>query len=125
MTLASALWTFEKKIFQRGDLHVLLAQQSNKDLETNWSYWGACRGSGALKTLACVEREGKLSNASLAFIFSHFFLLRTAPHYLNAWNRLNIGVLSIESLEKVANGTGNPGKVSRNFGNFWTSEMRT
>ena len=54
MTLASALWTFEKNIFQRGDLHVLLAQQSNKDLETNWSYWGACRGSGALKTLACV-----------------------------------------------------------------------
>ena len=33
---------------------MLLAQQSNKDLETNWSYWGACRGSGALKTLACV-----------------------------------------------------------------------
>ena len=46
--------TFEKEIFQRGDLHVLLAQQSNKDLGTNWSYWGACRGSGALKTLACV-----------------------------------------------------------------------
>ena len=27
---------------------------------------------------------------SLAFIFSRSFLLRTAPHYLNAWNRLNI-----------------------------------
>ena len=25
---------------------------------------------------------------SLAFIFSRSFLLRTAPHYLNAWNRL-------------------------------------
>ena len=64
MTLASALWTFEKEIFQRGDLHVLLAQQSNKDLGTNWSYWGACRGSGALKTLACVAgiwKEGKVS----------------------------------------------------------------
>ena len=25
---------------------------------------------------------------SLAFIFSRSFFLRTAPHYLNAWNRL-------------------------------------
>ena len=29
-----------------------------------------------------------LSSSSLAFIFSRSFLLRTAPHYLNAWNRL-------------------------------------
>ena len=28
------------------------------------------------------------SSSSLAFIFSRSFLLRTAPHYLNAWNRL-------------------------------------
>ena len=27
-------------------------------------------------------------SSSLAFIFSRSFLLRTAPHYLNAWNRL-------------------------------------
>ena len=26
---------------------------------------------------------------SLAFIFSRSFFVRTAPHYLNAWNRLN------------------------------------
>ena len=45
----------KKKIFQRGDLHVLLAQQSNKDLETNWSYWGACRGSGA--PFKCLPRR--------------------------------------------------------------------
>ena len=25
---------------------------------------------------------------SLVFIFSRSFLIRTAPHYLNAWNRL-------------------------------------
>ena len=37
------------------------------------------------------ERGGEtLSHLSpsLAFIFSRYFLLRTAPHYLNAWNRL-------------------------------------
>ena len=27
---------------------------------------------------------------SLAFIFLRSFLLRTAPHYLNAWNKLMI-----------------------------------
>ena len=27
---------------------------------------------------------------SLAFIFSRSFLLRTAPYYLNAWNRLRL-----------------------------------
>ena len=35
-------------------------------------------------------RERSLSHLSpsLAFIFSRSFLLRTAPYYLNAWNRL-------------------------------------
>ena len=28
------------------------------------------------------------SKRSLSFIFSRSFLVRTAPHYLNAWNRL-------------------------------------
>ena len=37
-------------------------------------------------------REPHLS-ASLAFIFSRSFLLRTAPHYLNAWNRLQPNAL--------------------------------
>ena len=32
-------------------------------------------------------------SSSLAFIFSRSFLLRTAPHYLNAWNRLLVGHL--------------------------------
>ena len=31
---------------------------------------------------------GRECSSSLAFIFSRSFLLRTAPHYLNAWNRL-------------------------------------
>ena len=35
---------------------------------------------------AMKSRGGRSS--SLAFIFSRSFLLRTAPHYLNTWNRL-------------------------------------
>ena len=58
MTLAS-LCELLKKIFQRGDLHVLLAQQSNKDLGTNWSFWGACRGSGAKHWGAFHRKFGK------------------------------------------------------------------
>ena len=34
------------------------------------------------------SRGGLGSSSSLGFIFSRSFLLRTAPHYLNAWNRL-------------------------------------
>ena len=33
------------------------------------------------------EGTSLTSPPSLVFIFSHFFLIRTAPHYLNAWNR--------------------------------------
>ena len=58
------------------------------------------------KTLACSKRSdsgepcevkkamksrgglGSHLSSSLAFIFWRSFLLRTAPHYLNAWNRL-------------------------------------
>ena len=36
-----------------------------------------------------MKSRGRLS-PSLACIFSRSFLLRTAPHYLNAWNRLSI-----------------------------------
>ena len=32
-------------------------------------------------------------SSSLAFIFLHSFLLHTAPHYLNAWNRLQLTTL--------------------------------
>ena len=36
-----------------------------------------------------MKRRGGLDLSSpLAFIFSRSFLPRTAPHYLNAWNRL-------------------------------------
>ena len=34
-----------------------------------------------------MKSRGGLSS-SLAVVFSRSFLLRTAPHYLNAWNRL-------------------------------------
>ena len=80
MTLASALWTFEKKIFQRGDLHVLLAQQSDKDLGTNWSYWGACRGSGALNTLACVAGIWKGRETFKCLPRFYFFALLFTSH---------------------------------------------
>ena len=35
-----------------------------------------------------INRSLSHLSPSLAFIFSRSFLLRTAPHYLNAWNRL-------------------------------------
>ena len=36
----------------------------------------------------CEVKKAMKSRGGLAFIFSRSFLLRTAPHYLNAWNRL-------------------------------------
>ena len=47
-------------------------------------------------------REPSLSHLSpsLAFIFSRSFLLRIAPHYLNAWNRLVL-LASADFLVKV------------------------
>ena len=36
----------------------------------------------------CRVKKAMKSRGGLAFIFSRSFLLRTAPHYLNAWNRL-------------------------------------
>ena len=53
-----------------------------------------CRVKKAMKSRGGLGREVRercsLSHlsSSLAFIFSRSFLLRTAPHYLNAWNRL-------------------------------------
>ena len=36
----------------------------------------------------CEVKKAMKSRGGLVFIFSRSFLLRTAPHYLNAWNRL-------------------------------------
>ena len=44
-----------------------------------------CEVKKAMKSRGGLGRE---CSSSLAFIFSRSFLLRTAPHYLNAWNRL-------------------------------------
>ena len=48
---------------------------------------------GWLRLLGAGERGAVCSlshlSSSLAFIFTRSFLLRTAPHYLNAWNRLH------------------------------------
>ena len=59
---------------------MLLAQQSNKDLETNWSYWGACRGSGALKTLACVAGIWKGRETFKCLPRFYFFALLFTSH---------------------------------------------
>ena len=47
-----------------------------------------CEVKKAMKSRGGLGREVHLS-PSLAFIFLRSFLLRTAPHYLNAWNRLS------------------------------------
>ena len=41
-------------------------------------------------SLACSKRSdsGERCGVEKAITFSRSFLLRTAPHYLNAWNRL-------------------------------------
>ena len=51
-----------------------------------------CEVKKAMKSRGGLGREvltGVTPLTSLAFIFSRCFLLRTAPHYLNAWNRLS------------------------------------
>ena len=51
-----------------------------------------CEIKKAMKSRGGLGREvltGVTPLTSLAFIFSRSFLLRTAPHYLNAWNRLS------------------------------------
>ena len=45
-----------------------------------------------------VEGDWSHLSPSLAFIFSRSFLLRTAPHYLNAWNRLHASWQSFFSI---------------------------
>ena len=52
-----------------------------------------CEVKKAMKSRGGLGREVRfpLSPLSLPrFYFSRCFLLRTAPHYLNAWNRLKI-----------------------------------
>ena len=48
-----------------------------------------------MKSRGGLGREGREPHlsSSLAFIFSRSFLLRTASHYLNAWNRLQPNAL--------------------------------
>ena len=48
-----------------------------------------------------MKSRGGLGTEVLAFIFSRSFLRRTAPHYLNAWNRLQrFGLLSSSFQER-------------------------
>ena len=73
----SGLWTFEK-IFQSGDLCTCC--RLIKDLGTNWSSWGACRGSGtSLKRIVEMKRlplsygvEWTLSYVRVAAPYSDF-----------------------------------------------------
>ena len=53
-----------------------------------------CEVKKAMKSRGGLGREVRVRSlshlsSSLAFIFWRSFLLRTAPHYLNAWNRLH------------------------------------
>ena len=49
-----------------------------------------------------MKSRGGLGTEVLAFIFSRSFLRRTAPHYLNAWNRLQrFGLLSSSFQERL------------------------
>ena len=65
-----------------------------------------CEVKKAMKSRGGLGREvlSHLSR-SLAFIFSRSFLLRTAPHYLNAWNRLyffqNAALISHDFLDNA------------------------
>ena len=64
------------------------------------NYLAAIYAPHTLHSLACSKRSDSgercevkkamksRGGLALAFIFSRFSLLRTAPHYLNAWNRL-------------------------------------
>ena len=55
-----------------------------------------CEVKKAMKSRGGLGREVREHlSPSLAFIFSHSFLLRTAPHYLNAWNRLCLNYLRL------------------------------
>ena len=54
----------------------------------------------------CEVEKAMKSRGGLAFIFSGSFLLRTAPHYLNAWNRLRTNTLP-------------PPKKNASYAGFW------
>ena len=60
----------------------------------------AMKSRGGLRREVREVKCGSLSHLSpsLDFIFSRSFLLRTAPHYLNAWTRLEPTALSARSL---------------------------
>ena len=45
----------------------------------------------------CEVKKAMKSRGGLAFIFSRSFLLRTAPHYLNAWNRLESDLIGLSN----------------------------
>ena len=47
----------------------------------------------------CEVKKAMKSRGGLAFIFSRSFLLRTAPHYLNAWNRLRTNTQAFGNVE--------------------------
>ena len=60
--------------------------------------WNRCRSAPNIKMdkatgersdsgERCEVKKAMKSRGGLAFIFSRSFLLRTAPHYLNAWNK--------------------------------------
>ena len=53
-----------------------------------------CKSSDSGERCEVKKAMKSRGGLGIAFIFSRSFLLRTAPHYLNAWNRLQ-GLLFI------------------------------
>ena len=73
--------------------------QSSKGCSYSGGVWNLARNARTIPDfLTCSKRsdsgercevkKAMKSRGGLAFIFWRSFLLRTAPHYLNAWNRL-------------------------------------
>ena len=91
--------TFQQSSFRREYLNFHLSKRNEPKLAGYQIACSKCSDSGercevkkAMKSRGGLGREvrGSLSHLSpsLSFIFSRSFLLCSAPHHLNAWNRL-------------------------------------
>ena len=79
--------------------HNLAVPGSNPAMITCWILVCSKRSDSGER---CEVKKAMKSRGGLAFIFSRSFLLRTAPHYLNAWNRLAGFVLGFPEFKSEA-----------------------
>ena len=88
------MWARAVRVYMRVYLkaYVCLERSHEKKMVTYLGKKLACFRHSDSGERCKVERElGRAVrdlSPSLVFIFSRSFLIRTAPHYLNAWNRL-------------------------------------